>query len=160
MHLMGNYTLYSTDTALRGIFIMIKKSLGAKMENIQQLDDSTIIFDLVNSDNKRLTIAAVYAPSDADNPHYFETVDNCLQDRVGNSDYKILVGDFNTTLNYNKDRLNYSKTNDSHKLCREIINNWFEQEKWVDIYDYKHPGKKRPLAKSAGLTTVYSALTL
>ena len=29
MHLMGNYTLYSTDTALRGIFIMIKKSRKA-----------------------------------------------------------------------------------------------------------------------------------
>ena len=78
MHLMGNYTLHSTNTALRGIFIMIKKSLGAKMENIQQLDDSTIIFDLVNSDNKRLTIAAVYAPSDSDNRHYFEKVDNNL----------------------------------------------------------------------------------
>ena len=97
---------------------VVQKSLGAKVENIQQFDDSTIIFDLVNSDNKRLTIAAVYAPSDSDNPHYFEKVDNSLQDRVGNSDYQILVGDFNTTLNYNRDRLNYSKTNDSHKLCR------------------------------------------
>ena len=56
------------------------------MENIQQLDDSTKIFDLVNNDNKKLTIAAVYAPSDADNPYYFETVDNILQERVGNSD--------------------------------------------------------------------------
>ena len=112
------------------------------MENIQQLDDSTLIFDLVNNDNKRLTIAAIYAPSDSDNPYYFETVDNILQERVGNSDYQILVGDFNTTLDYNRDRLNYSKKNDSHKLCRELINNWFEQEKWVDIYDYKHPGKK------------------
>ena len=113
------------------------------MENIQQLDDSTLIFDLVNNDNKRLTIAEVYAPSDSDNPHYFEKVDNILQERVGNTDYQILIGDFNTTLNYNRDRLNYSKTNDSHKSCRELINNWFEQEKWVDIYDYKHPGKKK-----------------
>ena len=92
------------------------------MENIQQLDDSTIIFDLVNSDNKRLIIASVYAPSDADNQYYFETVENCLQDRAVNSDYQILVGDFNTTLDYNRDRLNYSKTNDSHKNCRELIN--------------------------------------
>ena len=68
------------------------------MENIQQLDDSTIIFDLVNNDNKRLTIAAVYAPSDSDKPHYFEKVDNILQERVGNTDYQILVGDFNTTV--------------------------------------------------------------
>ena len=91
MHLMGNYITHTTNTSLRGIYIMIKKSLGAKMENIQQLDDSTLIFDLVNSDNKRLTIATVYAPSDVDNPQYFETVDNCLQDRVETSDYQILV---------------------------------------------------------------------
>ena len=142
MHLMGNYVLHTTNTSLRGIFIMIKKSLGAKMENIQQLDDSTLIFDLVNSDNKRLTIATVYAPSDVDNPQYFETVDNCLQDRVETSDYQILIGDYNTTLDYNRDRLNYSKINDNHKKCRELLNNWFSQEKWVDIYDYKNPGKK------------------
>ena len=97
---------------------MIKKSLGAKLENIQQIDDSTLIFDLVNSDNKRLTIATVNASSDADNPHYFETVDNCLQDRIGTSDYQILIGDYNTTLDYNRDRLNYSKTNDTHNKIR------------------------------------------
>ena len=142
MHLMGNYIIHTTNTSLRGIFIMIKKSLGAKMENIQQLDDSTLIFDLVNSDNKRLTIASIYAPSDVDNPQYFEMVDNCLQDRAETSDYQILVGDYNTTLDYNRDRLNYSKINDNHKKCRELINNWFSEEKWVDIYDYKNPGKK------------------
>merc|ERR1712030_31389 len=53
--------------------------------------------------------------SDVDNPHYFEMVDNCLQDRAETSDYQILVGDYNTTLDYNRDRLNYSKTNDNHK---------------------------------------------
>ena len=65
------------------------------MENIQQLDDSTLIFYLANNDNKRLTIVSIYAPSDSDNPYYFETVDNILQERVGNTDYQILVGDFN-----------------------------------------------------------------
>merc|ERR1712105_244363 len=77
-----------------------------------------------------------------DNPHYFEMVDNCLQDRAETSDYQILVGDYNTTLDYNRDRLNYSKTNDNHKKCRELINNWISEEKWVDIYDYKNLGKK------------------
>ena len=112
------------------------------MENIQQLGNSTIIFYLVNNDNKTLTIAAMDAPSDADDPFYFETVDNILQERVGNSDYQIIVGDYNTTLDYKRDRLNYSTTNDSHKQCRTLINNWFEQERWVDIYEHHHPGKK------------------
>ena len=92
------------------------------MENIQQLDDSTIIFDLINKDNKKLTIAAIYAHSDSDDPFYFQTLDNILQERVGNSDYQILIGDYNTTLDYKRDWLNYSSTNDSHKQCRTLIN--------------------------------------
>ena len=112
---------------------MIKKYLGAKLENIQQVDDSIIIFDLVNNDNKKLTIAAIYAPSDSDDPFYFETVDNVLQERVGNSDYQILIGDYNTTLDYKRDRLKYSLNNDSHKQCRTLINNWFEQEKKLHV---------------------------
>ena len=88
------------------------------MDNINQLDDSTIMFDLVNNDNKKVTIAAIYAPSDADYPYYFENVDNILQDRVGDLDNQILIGDYNTTLDYNRDRLNYSSNNDPHKQCR------------------------------------------
>ena len=32
------------------------------MDKIDQIDDSTVIFDLVNNDNKKVTIAAIYLP--------------------------------------------------------------------------------------------------
>ena len=77
MNLIAKYNTVSTYTAQRGIYILIKKNLGT-IENVQTLGNSTIFFDIKNNDNKTLTIAAIYAPSDADDIHYFEEVDNFL----------------------------------------------------------------------------------
>ena len=60
MHLIGGYNTVSTNTALRGIYILAKKSLG-QIENIHIIDNSTLIFDIRNSDNKIPTIAGIYA---------------------------------------------------------------------------------------------------
>ena len=141
MHLLGQYNTISTYTALRGIYILAKKSLG-NIENVEIMDNSTLIFDIKNSDNKTLTIAAIYAPSDADNIFYFEEIDNLLQNRAISSDFQMIIGDYNTTLDYSRDRKGYSKTIDTHKNCRALIKKWFEEEKWIDAFDHHHPGKK------------------
>ena len=86
MHLLGQYNTISTYTAQRGIYILVKKSLG-NIENVETMDNSTLLFDIKNNDNKTLMIAAIYAPSDADNIHYFEEVDNLLQNRAVSSDF-------------------------------------------------------------------------
>ena len=57
MHMLGHFNTISTYTAQRGIYILVKKSLG-KLENIEIHDNSTLLFDLKNSDNKILTNAA------------------------------------------------------------------------------------------------------
>ena len=82
----------------------MKNSLG-QVENVNIIDNSTLIFDIRNSDNKILTVACIYAPSDADNKYYFEEVDNLIQARAVTSDFQMLIGDYNTTLNYKRDRL-------------------------------------------------------
>ena len=71
MHMLGHFNTISTYTAQREIYILVKESLG-NLENIEVLNNSTILFDLKNNDNKILTIAAIYAPSDSDNKYYFE----------------------------------------------------------------------------------------
>ena len=112
------------------------------IENVEIIDNSTLIFDIKNSDNKTLTIAAIYAPSDADNIFYFEEIDNKLQNRAISSDFQMIIGDYNTTLDYSRDRKGYSKTIDTHKNCRALIKTWMEEEKWIDAFDHHHPGKK------------------
>ena len=119
MHLLGQYNTISTYTALRGIYILAKKSLG-NIENVEIMDNSTLIFDIKNSDNKTLTIAAIYAPSDADNIFYFEEIDNLLQNRAISSDFQMIIGDYNTTLDYSRDRKGYSKTIDTQKKIAEL----------------------------------------
>ena len=79
------------------------------------MGNSTIFFDIKNNDNKILTIAAIYAPSDADDIHYFEEVDNLLQNRIMGSDFQMIIGDYDTTLDYSRDRKGYSRTIDTHK---------------------------------------------
>ena len=79
---------------------------------------------------------------DADNIFYFKEVDNKLQNRAISSDFQMIIGDYNTTLDYSRDRKGYSRTVDTHKNCRALIKTWIEDEKWVDAFDYHHPGKK------------------
>ena len=158
--MLGQFNTISTYTAQRGIYILVKKSLG-NIENVETLDNSTLLFDVKNNDNKTLTIAAIYAPSDSDNKFYFEEVDNKLQNRAISLDFQMIIGDYNTTLDYSRDRKGYSKTIDTHKNCRALIKTWIEDEKWVDAFDYHHPGKKVILGnpnkkkdKKVELTTV------
>ena len=53
MHLLGGYNTVSTNTAQRGIYILIKKSLG-QVENVNIIDNSTFIFDIVRIESSRL----------------------------------------------------------------------------------------------------------
>ena len=71
IHLLGGYNTVSTYTAQRGIYILIKKSLG-QVENVNIVDNSTLIFDIRNSNNKIITLEAIYAPSESENKFYFE----------------------------------------------------------------------------------------
>ena len=56
-----------------------------------------------------------------DNKYYFEEVDKKLQNRAISSDFQMIIGDFNTTLDYSLDRKGYSKTIHTHKNCRALI---------------------------------------
>ena len=48
----------------------------------------------------------------------------------------------NNDVNIVVDRKGYIKTTDTNKNCRALINAWLKHEKWVDAFDYHHPGKK------------------
>ena len=54
----------------------------------------------------------------------------------------MIIGDYNTTLDYSRDRKGYSRTVDTHKNCRALIKTWMEDEKWADAFNYHHTGEK------------------
>ena len=53
MHMLGEFNTISTYTAQRGIYILVKKSLG-NLENIEVLDNSTMIFDMLQSTHRQI----------------------------------------------------------------------------------------------------------
>ena len=63
-------------------------------------------------------------------------VDKELSKRL--SKYKLIAGDFNTTLNFDRDTTGY--LTDPHSNARDTINGLIELGKYVDIYDYFHTG--------------------
>ena len=78
--------------------------------------------------------AAVYAPTD-DLPSFRDTVYEKLNS--GTTLHKLIIGDFNVTLQHNLDSHGY-KT-DPHPKSRTTINNWLENETLIDIYRYFNP---------------------
>ena len=61
-------------------------------------------------------------------------VDRELSKRL--SKYKIITGNFNTTLNFDRDTTGY--LTDLHPKARETINGFRDLGKYMDIYNYFH----------------------
>ena len=50
------------------------------------------------------------------------------------------MGDFNTTLNPDLDRQNYQT--DAHGPSRKIINEWINNNKYIDAFRYIYPERR------------------
>ena len=98
---------------------MIKHSSGCTVEKLTELDcTDTLAFNLVCPDKTVIYIIACYAPSDKDNPDYWDAVYEYYMN--SNEDYKLILGDYNCTLNHRLDSRGYDT--DPHKKCRQRIN--------------------------------------
>ena len=111
---MSEYKTVSNYKKPRGVTILIKKKTGITLGNIEIVDENIIILSILTASNETVDIAAIYGPSDRDDPEFFEKVSDKLDSR--GYKHRIIVGDWNTTLNANNDRLSY-KT-DPHEKCR------------------------------------------
>ena len=99
--------------------------------------DSTIIFDLNNNIDTKISVAACYAPSHKDDEDYFLHVKEILDTRP--SPYQLMLGDFNTVLDYTKDQSGY--ITDPHTKTRAVLQTWEEEEELVDCYRQEHPNE-------------------
>ena len=76
----------------------------------------------------------------------------------GDIDNKLIMGDFNVTLNHVIDSYGY-KT-DPHPKSRRSINGWLDNETFIDTFRYFHPDTPsyteiNPVNSSQGLIIVY-----
>ena len=124
----GGKAIFTHGTsAARGIAIFMSKQMYQKVENIyKSTDGRSIIFDYVE-DETTITIAAIYAPNTED-PKYFQDIAQILRRR---NEHKIIIGDFNTVLDIEKDRKNtYSNNNKNKEEIENIMEEFSLKETW------------------------------
>ena len=126
------------STNSKGVAILINTSFEYKINKVEK--DSSgryIIINLLINNNIPLLIVNLYGPN-LDSPKWFER----LFDKV--NDYKmdhiIMVGDWNTSLT-NLDTYNYNIQR--NLKARNIINNFINEDNFVDIWRLQNKDQKR-----------------
>ena len=136
--LFSNYTTHGYPSTNRGILVLLKRNKGCKITNLNNHgSNDTLFFTITLPDQSTLDILAVYAPS-KDSPEFWERAHTIIN--TGNSTHKLIIGDFNCTLNHILDQKGY-KT-DPHPKSRKIINQLLEQEIYIDSYRHIKPDTK------------------
>ena len=87
--------------------VLTKKKCGFLSKNFKIIDkDNAIQFDVISPDNTIYNIVNIYAPNNQkDNLGFFKS----LPGKIKKADdyFQILIGDYNTTLDPNLDKINY-----------------------------------------------------
>ena len=129
----GGKIIFSHGTpAARGIGIFTSKEIYKQFSNIEiDIEGRYIIVDLCDS-NQAITILAIYAPNE-DNPVFFRKIAEKLQNR---SEHKIIIGDFNLTMDVDIDRKN---TYHNNSQARQEVLNIIDQYYLSDIWRVRNP---------------------
>ena len=124
------YTHGETNT--RGAAILFAKNLEFKVLYQKTDDMGHMIICKIQIDQMKLAICNIYAPNE-DDPGFFANVMHEIQN-ISNVDCTIWGGDFNTHLGPEdtKGKFVFTKTN-------MLINEYLENEKWIDVWRYLNP---------------------
>ena len=122
-------------TNARGIAIFMVKGMKKLVSNISKSEDGRqIIFDFQEKD-KIITIAAIYAPN-TDTPNFFKQLALSLKER---SEHKIVIGDFNLTMDVDLDRKNTYHNNNNAK---DELEDMMDEYCLKDVWRIQNPDKR------------------
>ena len=115
--------------------VFVKKELYSLISNVyRDLEGRVIIFDIIENDVK-ISIAVIYAPNQ-DNPEFFRDIRDILKTR---SEHKVIVGDFNLTLDVDLDRENTYCNNEN---ARKSVEDMMEEFSLSDVWRIQHGDKR------------------
>ena len=136
--LLSQFTFHGTPSLKRGILILAKKNCGCKITHIKnEWENDMALFEITLPDTTIVSTLIIYAPS-KDSPKFWEQAYEEINST--SNDLKLIIGDFNCTLDHKLDTLGY-KT-DPHPKSRTIINNWLENEMFIDTFRHFNPDIK------------------
>ena len=117
------------NTQSRGILILMNKQLYKSISNIYKCTQGRyIILDLKQND-QTITLVVIYAPNQ-DNPSFYQQLGRDLKQR---NEQKIIVGDFNLTLDVDLDRKNtYCNNNQASNEVKNLMEEYLLKDIWRD----------------------------
>ena len=124
----GGEVLYSHGTSgARGVAVFYTKKYKNKVKNILTSDDGRFIVLDIHEDEYIFTLCALYAPNN-DTPSFFYKIAEILSTR---QEHKVVVGDFNLTLNVQLDRNDtYCNNNKSLEVLENIMDEFCLRDVW------------------------------
>ena len=122
-------------TAARGIAIFYDKKYKKCIENVYKSEDGRMIVIDVKIEEEIITIVGIYAPNQ-DSPVFFKDLAQLLRNR---QEHKIIIGDFNLTLQVELDRQN--TYNNNNKAKDELVN-IMDEFYLHDVWRVQHPEKR------------------
>ena len=123
----GGKIYYSNGTtAARGVMVLVRKNLPFTIQNVETEDTGRlVILDIIGA--KEISLAAIYAPNE-DSPSFFENLEQKLKYRKEN---RIIIGDFNLTLDVERDRQNtYCNNNKAKETIENMMDHFFLKDIW------------------------------
>ena len=136
---LNNYYVYSNtvgDLAARGVSILIKRSLNIDILDTEKDNDGNFLLLKIKYDNIIYILACIYGPSTPALEFYDDVYDKCFS--LG-TDLVLMGGDFNVTLNYDKDARGYLAQRNLENTRRIIQKN--ELFNMSDVFRHMHPSK-------------------
>ena len=124
----GGKAIFSHGTtASKGVAVFMSKTLYKGVTEIyKDTEGRTLIFNLEDN-NQVMTIAVIYAPN-TDSPDFYQSLRKVLKDR---KEHKIIIGDFNLTLDVDLDRLNtFCNNNKSKQEVEDIMEEYYLRDIW------------------------------
>ena len=124
----GGKALFSHGTNnARGVAMFVSSKLFHAISSIEKDEDGRYILVDITEGEKVITLLALYAPNN-DCPAFFETLRLKLASR---HEHKIIIGDFNLTLEVEFDRKNtYSNNNKALEVVRDMMNEFYLSDVW------------------------------
>ena len=120
------------SSSARGVSVFMSKSIAPLVSNVHIGEDGRlVILDLKQEDNV-ISVCAIYAPNQ-DTPTFFSNIGLLMKER---SEQKIIIGDFNLTLNIELDREN---TYNNNSKAKEEVQNLCEEFYLRDIWRDRNP---------------------
>ena len=100
-HGMSVHSVSQSLNARSGVSLLFKRGLAFKPINQGDDGEGRIVWAEIEISTKKLLIIGVYAPSEKDDPVFFEKLFGMLEGR--NYDHLVISGDFNVGLDENLD---------------------------------------------------------